>query len=1334
MNATQPDSSASAEARPPKAIPFQRKRRERAIRRGLAILAVIAALVATAGFTIRLLIERAVRVDQVEAAASSAIGRQVHAGAIEVSAIFGLVMTDVTVADADTSRHLLRAPTIRVRPSWWQLLQGRFEVASVRVLDGELRLRREPGRAADEMAAWNLARLVDEIQSRPGAPSTPPFLSASNLAIVVDAPKRAYDGWHLALERFSWNPGKNAGECVLTRLDRDSAAGDLCRVALRFARGADPGAGERTEDARVEVTAEFENLPREFATAFGDPARTGGPTVRYDGLNGRVTATLLPAREGSAPRDSRAFDGLVTIDGALDGRLLAIALPSEGAVRFEQFSVKTLSARGALATGEWSAEIEGMKIGPSRALRLETRLSGTGGAAKGKVEWEGPIESLLAMLPPSLTGDAARFHPKGATAGHALVNSKDGATEISVTARGMSLQMPDGMGVLPDGAALDDVRGRVGLAGPLVTLDSLTVHYQGDPVTLSGTLKRDARETVPVYDLAISTPGFAVASARGVLPADVALDGKVAAELRIAPKRIAGHVHFLGNNLALASGAKFRLTSGTVGFGSEDGRAPDAVTLSAVAAEIGSGSAIASGELRGLATDRKVHIRMELKGAELKALSEAARVPLEFSGVKVKSGSIDGTIAVDGLMKAPAVEGGVTLHDVAAEYAGAAIAAIEGPVKFDSTTFRTPGLSARSGDGTVRIAGYHTPPESKFSVALAGASASILTPAVATVYPDVTLAGPVDADLTVLIRKNVPSAEGSVTFKGTDVAGKDDLAIKNLTGSIELHADRIVAQNLAANYLGAPAQFNGAIPRTDTGRFALDVQIGRARLDHFEKFAPEGFKTSGTAEAIDVRVEGTRIAPRVTGGVKLTGATVKTPFLPATLSDVRGDATFSPDSFVTHGMTFKSGGSVIDVAGGVDHFDNPVFRSVRVKADAARFEDLLALLPDDAKPLPKGAILSGDVKIDEVMIDGPLDGAKWNGAVTWRNGSGELPGLKRGITGIEGALKFAEGKAKAEGLKGRIGATDVRIEGDMDLAKPFGLRLKLAIKDADIAELFSAIPKSDAWSGLDFKGRATMTAAIAYAAGRLKIDGSFLDGGAEAFGMPFTDAEGAFKYDGENNVVTLSNLAAAWAGGRATDGAMKIMLDESPVAFDAKGTLSGVKLEEVLRLAGFQSGGYSGLIDGSVNASGKFGRKESVNGGGSFVIRKARFEKLAPLDAMSRALRLDFFTRSTYDAAKGSFTIDKGVVKTVEPDHFRFMGSNFTIEMRGYTSFDGECAYNFACGMQAGLVGNVLTRLQLGKFFAVSGDGGVIRTSGTIAGRIDNPVVKTDLGILNLFN
>lgn len=1387
MNATEPEEKSSPVQEEP--APAARiTSLPPARRRALAILACSAVLILGAGGAVRMLIERAVRVDQVEAAASAALGRPVRAGAIEVSAIHGLVMTDVLVFDTsgtrkgssapsvagiDTARAMFTARTIRVRPSWWELIQGNFHVAHIRVLDAEVHLSRDPGYDSDDHAAWNFFRLATELSARPGPAGPPPYLSASNLTLVVAAPGNLFDAWRIGAQKVNWSPEKNSGECVIDRFNTEP-----CRIEAMFRSGED----------RAELEVEFENFPAAMASILEKRERSNRIAARYTGINGRLTAAWTPsdsnpsARSGAETRNDSgahpAFSGhgLITVEGSLNGRTLSVALPGQGAIRMEDFSVQAIAGRYDLATSSWSADVTNMKIGPRgtarvHPLRMGAQLSGTGGTARGKVEWEGQIEALLAMLPASASGDAARFKPRGGSAGHALLNSRDGATEISVTARGMSIRIPSALSAtekspLPDNAELNEIRGRIGLAGSSITLDSLAIQYLGDPLMISGVMNTYRRDSGSTYDLTLTSPGFSVASVPGILPTDIRLDGKVATDLRLTPRRISGRVQFLGNNMEIstrdksdttsaaesagggsdASGrsARVRLTGGGVSFGAGAAVRLDALTLERVVAEIGSGVAIASGEIRGLTGETRMRVRLDLQNADMKALSEASRMPLEFSGAKLRSGIVDGTVAIDGLLKAPIVEGGITLRHAAMDYMGASLTEIEGPVKFDSVTFRTPGLTARSGDGSVRIVGYHTPVESKFSIALSGANAAILTTAVATVYPDVALAGPVDAELVVSMRRNVPTAEGTMTFRGTDITGRDDLSIRGLAGSIELHADRVVAKNLAATYLGAPASFNGLIPRADTGRFALDVRIGKAKLEHFAKFAPEGFITNGSAEAIDVRVEGLRTSPRVTGSVKLTGTTVKTPFLAATLSDVRGDASFTPDSFMTHGLSFKTTSvaegapernpSTVEVTGGVDRFDNPVFRQVRVTSRNARLDDLLNLLPDDVKPLPKGAALGGDVQIDEVTIDGPLENARWTGAIVLKNGQGQLPGLKSGITGIEGALKFGEGKAKAEGLKGRIGATDVRIEGEIDLSKPYGMHMKLAMKDADIAELFGTIPKSDGWKGLDFKGRATMTASIHFANNRLKLDGTFLDGSAEGFGMPFSDMSGSYKYDSDNDVVTLSNLDAGWAGGRTSGGSMKIMLAESPVSFDAKGSVEGVRLDEVLKLSGFQSGGYSGLVDGSMSASGRFGQKPSVNGSGSFVIRKARFEKLAALDAISRSLRLDFFTKSTYETAKGSFTIEKGVVKTAEPDHFRMMGSSFTIELRGYTSLEGECAYNFACGMQAGLVGNVLTRLQLGKFFAVSGDGGIIQTSGTISGRIEDPKVKSDLGILNLFH
>jgi hypothetical protein len=168
-------------------------------------------------------------------------------------------------------------------------------------------------------------------------------------------------------------------------------------------------------------------------------------------------------------------------------------------------------------------------------------------------------------------------------------------------------------------------------------------------------------------------------------------------------------------------------------------------------------------------------------------------------------------------------------------------------------------------------------------------------------------------------------------------------------------------------------------------------------------------------------------------------------------------------------------------------------------------------------------------------------------------------------------------------------------------------------------------------------------------------------------------------------------------------------------------------------MAEINPAGYAGKVEGRMSVAGRFGAVDSINGEGSLKIERARFENLKPLDGISRALRLDFFTRGTYESARGDFTIEKGVIRTREPDHFRFNGANFALEARGYTSLEGDCAFNYVCGMSAGLVGNLLTTLQIGRLFSLSGEGGVVRTAGTIRGRVDNPVVTTDLGVLNVF-
>jgi hypothetical protein len=157
--------------------------------------------------------------------------------------------------------------------------------------------------------------------------------------------------------------------------------------------------------------------------------------------------------------------------------------------------------------------------------------------------------------------------------------------------------------------------------------------------------------------------------------------------------------------------------------------------------------------------------------------------------------------------------------------------------------------------------------------------------------------------------------------------------------------------------------------------------------------------------------------------------------------------------------------------------------------------------------------------------------------------------------------------------------------------------------------------------------------------------------------MPFDDVSGAFRYDGSSGALTLSNLKGRWANGLTENGSLRVDLNETPPTFDASAEIRGSELSEMLRLAGYASAGYGGRVDADLKITGKFGVRDSVNGEGWVRIAKARFEKLKPIDAISRTLRMDFFSSSTYESARGSFVIDKGVIRTTEPDHFRFNGT-----------------------------------------------------------------------------
>lgn len=1299
----------------------------------LVALALVALALLAAAISIRVLIERAVRVDQVEAAAEAALRRPLDADAVEVSALHGLVLRNVRIWDRDLrgvdTGLMLQASTVRVRPSWWKLLGGEFEVASVRILEVDLWARKRRG-------TWNWLDLQAELAAEPSKAPVPAVL-VRDMRLHADAPGERYDRWQMGLPRIALTRSGDRLEVELDRfMERSTrlvATLDLQASSLGIALG---------------------EVPPEWLTAAGIPHGAEGLEADFV-----VTWAAPEDRNDSRAKRGDAIPETFAVSGTAAGRRLVLRLPNRSLVTTQAFRARSFSGRWNRITETWDATVEDLRLGDGEhPLRVTAAATGRGSTlATARVEWDGPIDRLLALVPASFVSGIQKFRPRGPTAGRLSWQARmPDRIELTALARGMAATVPAAITTIAgdqfpaEAVELSQIRGRIQVEGGLVRIDTVGFSWAGDAVTLAGSWRPgigrdeagdDAPEiasrpsaTTGTYDLTVQTSSFLVDRISGLLPEGVGLSGRIGASLRVQPASVWGDVSF--RDAVLRHGvlpAPVRLVDGTVSL-AKDRR----LTLEGVAVAAGSGRVLVSGSV---ATDESFDLEAELQGAELVTLAALGGTRFPDMGLKAVAGTLDGRVQARGLAARMDASGAVSFRNASLDAMGHTWSAISGPLKFDSVQVSTPGLSARLGEGTLRVSGSAQPwSEAGISARLqarleridAGGFQPFLVKAG---YPDIALAGPLDADLAIWARRGAWSGEGEIAFRGTSVSRGDGLSIKDLAGRISVAPDRLVAREMTGTHLGALMRANGSIPLVETAPWSLTLALGKAKLDAYTEFLPEGFEAAGTAEELSLALRGPRRAPAASGTARLTGATLKLPFLAAPLSDVRGEASFYPDSFLARDLSFRAGRSTVRVSGGVERFERPIFRRVLVHAPDAQLADLIGLLHEADRPLPEGASVSGSADIDQVAIHGPIEGAEWTGAVVLKGAGIQLPGLKRGLTGVTGRVVFGDRRVKASSLAGQLGAAEARLEGEMELADPYRTAVRLAVREADLGDLFGALPKSEAAARVNLKGTGTIVTTLDFNGRRMLVTGRLTEGQAEALGMPFRDVTGSFRYDGASSQLALSDLAGGWAGGRAESGTFRMNLAATPWTYDLRARIRGIDLPRAMSHAGLANDGYAGKVDADLVLSGLAGKFESTNGHGTLKISQARFEPLQPIDGISRALRFDLFSRGTYETARGSFLIEQGVVRTTDPDHFLFLGRNYTLQARGYSSLEGEYAFNYACGLSAGLLGNVMSSLQIGRLFSVEGDGGVLRTAGTVQGKFGQPpVVTRDLSLLRTFS
>ena len=563
------------------------------------------------------------------------------------------------------------------------------------------------------------------------------------------------------------------------------------------------------------------------------------------------------------------------------------------------------------------------------------------------------------------------------------------------------------------------------------------------------------------------------------------------------------------------------------------------------------------------------------------------------------------------------------------------------------------------------------------------------------------VSGPLGIDIELKGRNIVT---GQIVFKGTKVAIDDTSVFHNTRGELSLHKDRMVLSELQAE-LSLPSlshsnsmarlSVSGEVPTKPRGKYSISAHATLAHLENFSAFLPEGFSAAGRARNISLRVSGTKNHPQISGKADLQGATIRPAFLASDLKNMHGHVIFSNDQLSFEKLAFQTGASQMTISGGVKRFAKPIFTNVHLQAGTVYLNDLVGVLQPRHRPFPPGSTFGGKVVISSLKINGPLEKAKWHGVVTLKDASASLMEFSKGIQQMNGRLEFTGSTMTADGISSRFGSSKSRIEGTLRLYPPYDMDLHVAFANADIGELYAAIPGTSK-SDLAVTGKGSLAAQLKYRNSELSINGSIVDGRLKSFGFPIQHVNGKFTYSGVSKVLKISDIVGEWAGGKATGGKLTLAHARSAPYFTASASLSGCRLEKIVGDLGLPSRRYKGIAGGYFEVQGVIGNKESLKGSGEIEIRRAHLPQFEPLQRLSRSLRLDFFSKDAPEKVNVTFTIDDSRITTSGPSHISIRGRDYALNANGYTNFDGIYRYAYQCGVKAGLAGTILTALPTG--------------------------------------
>jgi len=300
------------------------------MKRVLIAILVILVLAIGAAVGAALLIPKEVYKERIEAAATSALNREVVLNGDVGLSFFPRIsasIEDVAIANAEgfEGEHMVTADALRASVKWAPLLSRKVEIHELAFVDADIRLQR----LADGRTNWALGDTPDEAAPEEGTSGGAAVDVGVDRARLVNA-SLTYDdaeaGTMYELRDFNAEASVKALTLPLTAKGDGIFDGDVFRFTVDLTSPQDLIDGEQTA-AQATLTTDFANVSYDGSVTLGDtPSVNGAFSLAADSIsvlaeNAGLDPATLPV--ALPPLGSLKSEG--TVSGALDNLNLQFA-------------------------------------------------------------------------------------------------------------------------------------------------------------------------------------------------------------------------------------------------------------------------------------------------------------------------------------------------------------------------------------------------------------------------------------------------------------------------------------------------------------------------------------------------------------------------------------------------------------------------------------------------------------------------------------------------------------------------------------------------------------------------------------------------------------------------------------------------------------------------------------------------------------------------------------------------------------------------------------------------------------------------------------------------